>query len=162
MNHLLTALLVGAILAPANPIDKLTKSAPGQHFAVGKSDAEWKKELPKSAYLVLRKSATEKPYSGKYWDFHESGIFECAACGQVLFSSKDKFDSHTGWPSFLREIAPGRTLVREDDSEGAPRTEVICARCGGHLGHVFDDGPEPTGLRYCMNSPALKFVKPAK
>lgn len=141
------------------PIDKLVRAVPNQRFAVSKTDAEWKKELPRSTYLVLRRAGTERPYSGKFWDFHEKGVFVCAACGQPLFSSDAKFDSHTGWPSFFKEIEPGRTLTRPDFSNGDERTEVICARCGGHLGHVFDDGPEPTGLRYCMNSPALKFIK---
>ncbi len=141
------------------PIDKLVKAKPDQKFAYVKTDTQWQKSLSKNAYLVLRKSATETPYTGKFWDFHEDGVFVCAGCGQVVFSSKDKFDSHTGWPSFFEEISKGRTLTREDDSDGTMRTEVICARCGGHLGHVFDDGPAPTGLRYCMNSPALKFIK---
>lgn len=143
----------------ANPIESLVKASPSQHFAVSKPDAEWKRTLPKSTYLVLRKAGTEKPYTGKYWDFHEKGKFACFACGQVLFSSDAKFESGTGWPSFYREIDRGRTLIRPDKSDGLERTEVICARCGGHLGHVFDDGPAPTHLRYCMNSPALKFVK---
>jgi len=103
-------------------------------------------------------SRHEKPYSGKYWDNHAKGTYACAGCGQDLFSSDTKFESGTGWPSFYREIAKGRTLNRADHSGGTERTEVLCSRCGGHLGHVFDDGPKPTGLRYCMNSAALTFI----
>lgn len=139
-------------------IDDLVKAKPDQKFPVAKSDDVWKRELPKNTYLILRKAGTEKPYTGKYWDSHDKGVYVCAACNQTLFRSQDKFDSHTGWPSFFQEIAKGHTLVREDLSDGMKRTEVLCARCGGHLGHVFEDGPEPTGLRYCMNSPALKFT----
>jgi peptide-methionine (R)-S-oxide reductase len=146
--------LLAALLAP-HPISNLVRAKADQSFPVTKPDAVWKKTLSNNAYLVLRKSGTEKPYTGKYWDNHEKGIFVCAGCGQKLFSSDAKFDSHTGWPSFFREIAKGKTLIREDHSDGLDRTEVICARCGGHLGHVFEDGPAPTGLRYCMNSPAL-------
>jgi peptide-methionine (R)-S-oxide reductase len=145
-------------LAIAGPIDGLVQAKTNQTFAATKSDAEWKKLLPKATYLVLLKAGTETPYTGKYWEFHKNGTYVCAGCGQTLFASKDKFDSHTGWPSFCREITRGKTLTRSDHSDGSDRTEVICAHCGGHLGHVFDDGPEPTGLRYCMNSPALKFV----
>ncbi len=159
---LLLILSTVCLVHAQSPIDKLVKAKPDQKFSVSKTDDQWRQELPRLTYLVLRQAGTEKPYSGKYWDFHESGVFACAACGQVLFSSRDKFDSHTGWPSFLREIASGRTLARADHSGGMDRTEIICARCGGHLGHVFDDGPEPTGLRYCMNSPALKFIPSKK
>lgn len=135
--------------------------AAAQTFKVQHSDAEWQKMLPKNSYLVLRKAGTEKPYSGKYWNNHEKGAYACIGCGQVIFSSDNKFDSGTGWPSFYQEIGKGLTIHRADDSDGMHRTEVICARCGGHLGHIFDDGPKPTGLRYCMNSVALSFI-PAK
>lgn len=161
MKRILFALViaVAALAAAETPISTLIKASPNQTFAVKKTDAQWKKLLPNSTYLVLRKAGTEQPYTGKYWDLHDNGVYVCAGCGLELFSSKNKFDSKTGWPSFDREIARGRTLTRIDNSEGAERTEIICSRCGGHLGHVFDDGPEPTHLRYCMNSPALRFVK---
>lgn len=134
----------------------LLASAALPTFKVNHSDADWQKLLPRSTYLVMRKAGTEKPYTGKYWNNHERGVYACASCGQLLFSSDAKFDSHTGWPSFFQEIVKGRTLNRLDpDGE---RTEVLCSRCGGHLGHVFKDGPKPTGLRYCMNSPALKLI----
>ena len=132
--------------------------ASGGEFKVHHTDAEWQKLLSHSAYIVLRKAGTETPYKGKYWDNHAEGTYACAGCGQILFSSATKFDSGTGWPSFFKEIAKGRTLSRPDHSAGMERTEVLCSRCGGHLGHVFDDGPKPTGLRYCLNSPALKFT----
>jgi peptide-methionine (R)-S-oxide reductase len=130
---------------------------------VRKSDAEWRRILPSASYEVLRQQGTEAPGSGKYEHSKGSGIYRCIACGNELFRSDTQFDSGTGWPSFWAPIAKDHVLTRADDSDGARRTEVICARCGGHLGHVFDDGPRPTGLRYCMNSVALKFVaRPAK
>ncbi len=155
---ILLSLVLGAHVA-GGPTEKLVHSKPNQKFAVVKTDAQWEKALGKEAFTILRKEGTEDAYSGKFWDNHEVGDYYCAGCNLKVFSSKAKFDSQTGWPSFYKEVAPGRTLVRVDNSLGEPRTEVICARCGGHLGHVFEDGPEPTGLRYCLNSPALKFVK---
>lgn len=153
------AFLSLALVQPTSPIESLKKSLPNQKFTVTKSEGAWRKQLSRNSFVVLRQSGTEKPYTGKYWDFHGKGIYVCAGCKLELFSSEAKFDSHTGWPSFFQELRPGRTLTRVDLSEGGERTEVLCSRCGGHLGHVFDDGPEPTHLRYCMNSPALEFVK---
>lgn len=159
MNSILLLPLLLLTSAQVDRTRDLVRAAPGQKFAYTRTDAQWKASLSPNAYLVLRKSATEKPYSGKYWNLHDKGTYVCAGCGQTLFSSDAKFDSHTGWPSFFREIAKGRTLLRTDYSDSMVRNEVICSRCGGHLGHVFDDGPEPTGLRYCMNSPALRLIK---
>jgi peptide-methionine (R)-S-oxide reductase len=122
-----------------------------------KTDAEWKAALTPEQYQVLRKKGTERAFSGKLWDKHEPGVYRCAGCGQELFDSDAKFESGTGWPSFTKPASPESVATEEDRSLFAKRTEVLCGRCGGHLGHVFDDGPEPTGERYCMNSAALDF-----
>ncbi len=123
-----------------------------------KTDAEWKKQLTPEQYDILRKKGTEQAGTGKYASTHEHGVYRCAGCGLDLFRSEDKYDSGTGWPSFFAPIAPENIATEADNSLFSRRTEVLCRRCGGHLGHVFDDGPKPTGLRYCMNSAALDFV----
>lgn len=123
-----------------------------------KSEEEWKKELTPEQYRVLREKGTERAFTGKYYQNHEDGIYYCAACDNPLFTSKTKFESGSGWPSFYEPI-PGGIESETDNSFGMARTEVHCARCGGHLGHVFDDGPNPTGLRYCINSVSLDFKK---
>jgi peptide-methionine (R)-S-oxide reductase len=126
---------------------------------VEKPEAEWKKELSPMQYSVLREKATERAFTGELWDHHDDGTYKCAGCGAELFESDAKFDSGCGWPSFSAAKNEAGVDEERDATHGMLRTEVLCSKCGGHLGHVFDDGPKPTGLRYCINSASLKFEK---
>ena len=126
---------------------------------IEKSDAEWRKQLSAEEYKVTRKHGTERAFTGIYWDTKDAGVYRCVCCGNELFDSSTKFDSGTGWPSFTEPLDPKRVRLETDRSHGMARTEVLCARCGAHLGHVFDDGPGPTGQRFCMNSCALDLEK---
>jgi peptide-methionine (R)-S-oxide reductase len=157
MKNLLIAILMVSTAFGCNA--QKTKPAKQSKYAVVKTDAEWKKILTPIQYDVTRHEGTERPYTGATWNNHETGTYYCVCCNQSLFSSATKFDSGTGWPSFWQPIIAKNVEEKIDNSLGSTRTEVRCSNCGAHLGHVFEDGPKPTGLRYCMNSASLKFVK---
>ncbi|MDO8739453.1 peptide-methionine (R)-S-oxide reductase MsrB [Candidatus Deferrimicrobium sp.] len=162
----------GGLAVPAGATDRIAPAQikvysveKGNHVmtqTVAKTKEEWKKVLTPEQYHILREKGTERAFSGKYDKHHEHGVYRCAACALDLYRSEDKYDSGTGWPSFTAPIAASNVLTRPDNGFFSQRTEVLCARCGGHLGHVFDDGPKPTGKRYCMNSAALQFVATTK
>jgi peptide-methionine (R)-S-oxide reductase len=156
----------GTPTAPAEP-DVLIEDFSGSGQSLGaklvpkvvKSDADWHRELPAEVFIVTRKAGTERAFSGRFWNLHADGLYRCICCDTPLFDSATKFESGTGWPSFWQPIARANVTESDDHSFGMTRTAVSCHRCDAHLGHVFDDGPPPTGLRYCMNSVALRFVQ---
>lgn len=166
LQRISVLVLLGCLLACGSRADEQPRSSSELQqkgktvmAKVVKTEAEWRKELTPEEYTVLREKGTERAFTGKDWDNHRKGVYQCAACGLELFISDTKFDSGTGWPSFFQPITSENVATETDKTYGMVRTEAKCARCGGHLGHVFDDGPKPTGLRYCMNSVSMKFVE---
>jgi peptide-methionine (R)-S-oxide reductase len=158
LKRSLPILFVATAFVSLVAYDGFTKPEPkksNRSYPVTKSDAEWKKQLTAEQFHILREKGTERAFTGKYWKEKRDGTYKCAGCGQPLFSSEHKFESGSGWPSYFQPIDDKAVVTESDVTFGMVRTEILCSRCGGHLGHVFEDGPKPTGLRYCVNSASL-------
>jgi peptide-methionine (R)-S-oxide reductase len=162
MKFLRVFLIISLCLPALLACSQKSKDEPQKEqtrYTVVKTEQEWRKILTPEQYSILREKGTERAFTGKYWDNHKKGVYACAACQLPLFSSETKFESGTGWPSFFQPLDKEKVSIVIDKSYGMTREEVVCSRCGGHLGHVFPDGPKPTGLRYCLNSASLQFTE---
>lgn len=158
-NKMKLLVIITFLIISFLPQEKNQNGKDSKLTKLNKTEEEWKKILSKDQYHVLREKGTERPFTGEYWNHFEKGVYKCAACEEVLFESNTKFDAGCGWPSFYKAIDKSKIIEKDDFSYGMHRIEVLCKNCGGHLGHVFDDGPQPTGLRYCINSVSIKFEK---